>query len=65
MTKTKSSIRTLIGTAALLIATSLATVYGSEPTGNAAHAASAKTLPGAAASVDPCSPKKTNGPLGY
>lgn len=70
MTTTKSSIRTLLGTTAVLVATSLASAYGSENTNlsqitNGKQAAQAQTLPGAVAQTDPCGPKKTSGPLGY
>lgn len=68
MTHSNLSVRSMVGAAAILLATAtLATAYGSEATDHPAHAAVTKTLPGTTttAQIDPCGPKKVNGPLGY
>jgi hypothetical protein len=66
MTSAKSSIRTAIGTAVVLLATSMATAYGAD-TFNLNQAINAKqsSLPGVVAQTDPCGPKNTVGKLGY
>lgn len=63
---TRPSIIRLIGTAAVLIATSLASAYaGDKNQLSPLASAHATALPGVAAQVDPCGPKRTTGPLGY
>lgn len=66
MTSAAKSIRTLIGTAAILAVTSLASAYAGESTSLAAQiSAQANALPGAASQINPCGPKKISSPLGY
>ncbi|PKU23887.1 hypothetical protein [Telmatospirillum siberiense] len=66
MTNATKSIRTLIGTAAILVASSLASAYGSESANlSTLISTQAKALPGVTTQVDPCGPRKSTGPLGY
>jgi hypothetical protein len=66
MTTRTPYIRTAIGTAIVLLATSLATAYGSEMSSLGQKISTKQaTLPGATTQVDPCGPKKVSSPLGY
>jgi len=66
MTPAKSTIRAAIGTAVILLATSLATAYGAESaTLKETIHAKQSTLPGTVGQVDPCGPKNSVGKLGY
>ncbi len=63
MTNSRSSVRSLIGAAAILVASS--TLAMATANDSLERGISAKTLPGVTAQVDPCGPHKINGPLGY
>jgi hypothetical protein len=66
MTTRTSTIRAALGSAVVLLATSLATAYGSDTTSLAQTLAGKQTtLPGVTAQVDPCGPKKVSSALGY
>lgn len=66
MSSAKKSIMTLIGTAAILTITSLASASAGESTNLASQISSqTKALPGVASPVNPCGPRKAASPLGY